>query len=167
MCLETKLSSFSKIVFTSRHVKPSYVCIRSDNLIIKIIWTLGLLTASALCCYFVIYALAEYFSYEVTSTTRIYYETTSLFPRVTFCNVNPYTTKRSYQLANETTYHEVFNFNTTQRDTFSQSLDDTSFRECSFNTETCDGFFHPSLRQIMVRVARSMLASTRRVTKWH
>ena len=76
--------------------------------------------------------------WRVTSTTRINYETTSLFPRVTFCNVNPYTTKRSYQLANETTSHEVFNFNITQRDTFSHSLDDTSFRECSFNTETCD-----------------------------
>jgi hypothetical protein len=116
---------------------------RSENLIIKIFWTLGLLTASALCCYFVIYALAEYLSYEVTSTTRVHYETTSLFPKVTFCNVNPYTTKSSYQLANETTSHEAFmnrvnyNFNTTQRDTLSHSLDDILL-ECSFNTETCD-----------------------------
>jgi hypothetical protein len=128
-CHETKLiARSSKIVSKTRHVKQSYVCIvPQDKLIIKIFWTLGLLTASAVCCCFVVYALAKYLSYEID------YETTSLFPKVTFCDVNTYTTKRSYQLTNDTTFHEVFihrvnySFNTTQRDTLSHSLDDILF----------------------------------------
>lgn len=114
----------------------------TSNNIIAFFWVLGLLLATSACSFFVIYALTEYYSYGVISNTRVYYEATSLFPKVTFCNLNPFTTKYAYELLNGMSYNSFLNkinyeFDDLKKDLLTHSLNDILL-ECSFNSDTCD-----------------------------
>jgi hypothetical protein len=49
--------------------------------IVKLFWCVCLLGACSLCAYFVVESLVLFFSYEVSTKTRTYTETSSLFPK--------------------------------------------------------------------------------------
>ena len=67
-------------------------------ILIRIFLTLFLLVSSGLASYLVIDSIMTYFKFEVVTTTRTIYETPTLFPKVTFCNLNPFQTKYAYKL---------------------------------------------------------------------
>jgi hypothetical protein len=113
----------------------------SPSIIIRVFWCLGLLFACGLCSYFLIESILVFFTYELSTTVRTYAEVTSLFPKVTICNKNAFTTKYAFEVAAGLKYDEfqfrVNNeFNESQREKTSHSLDDILF-ECSFNSEKC------------------------------
>ena len=80
--------------------------------------------------YMVINSIINYYAYRVVSTSRTYHEIPSLFPKVTFCNLNKYTTEYGY-ITNDV------NLTSSQRKLLGHDLDDIlinceySFRECN------------------------------------
>jgi len=110
--------------------------------IVKLFWCVCLLGACSLCAYFVVESLVLFFSYEVSTKTRTYTETSSLFPKVTICNKNVFTTKYAFDFANGLKYDEVLwrintKLNVTQREKLTHSFEDTLLA-CSFNAEACE-----------------------------
>jgi hypothetical protein len=66
--------------------------------ILKVFLSICVLLSSGLAAYLVLQSIMTFFTYGVTSTSRTIYETPTLFPKVTFCNVNPFTTEYAYNL---------------------------------------------------------------------
>jgi len=55
--------------------------VQTPSKVVKIFWFICLVCACCLCTYFVIESLVLFFSYEVSTNTRTYTETSSLFPK--------------------------------------------------------------------------------------
>jgi len=124
---------------------------QTPSKVVKVFWCVCLLCACSLCAYFVVESLITFVTYEVSTKTRSYTEQTSLFPKVTFCNKNMFTTKYAYNLAmsyaaksnaSTTTYQEMvyaanFKLNDTERDKLSKKFADILL-DCSFNSEKCN-----------------------------
>ena len=60
---------------------------------LKTFLSMCVLTSSCACGFLIIELLVDYLSFRVSTTTRTLYETPALFPKVTICNVNPFTTQ--------------------------------------------------------------------------
>ena len=65
----------------------------SPYLALKIFAIIFVLASTSLASYLVIDSVLSYFAYGVTSASRTIYETPTLFPKVTFCNLNRFTTE--------------------------------------------------------------------------
>ena len=81
--------------------------------------------SSGLCGFLIIELIMDYLSFRVATTTRTLYETPALFPKVTICNVNPFTTEYAVEFLKE--INRGFNsdidiFNETQMNLMSFSL---------------------------------------------
>ena len=74
-----KIDGFSNI-FRSRHIN------------LKCIWVLVLILSAICCLVLIVKSVQEYLHYEVTTRTRLLAEQESVFPTITICNFNPYTT---------------------------------------------------------------------------
>ena len=57
--------------------------------------------SSGLAAYMVIQSFISYFAYEVITTSRTVFETPTMFPKVTVCNINPFTTEYAYNFLKE------------------------------------------------------------------
>ena len=75
--------------------------IRTPHFIIKAYLFICVLVASGLASYTVIESFIDYFSYGVVTTSRTMFEIPTLFPKVTICNVNPFTTEYAYNFLKE------------------------------------------------------------------
>jgi hypothetical protein len=53
----------------------------SPSVLIKFFWSACMLSACTVCSYFVVAAWLDFFRYEVNMETRVYTETSSLFPK--------------------------------------------------------------------------------------
>ena len=60
---------------------------------LKVILFIFVLIASGLCSYLIIQLILSYYKYGVSTTAKTLYETPALFPKVTICNVNTFTTE--------------------------------------------------------------------------
>ena len=114
---------------------------KTKSKIIKIFWVTCLLLACAMCTYFVIESLILFFTYEVSTQTRTYTETSSLFPKITICNKNLFTTKYSYDLANGSSFTDFsntisFKMNDSERLKLIHPFEAILF-SCTFNAEKC------------------------------
>ena len=65
---------------------------------LKLYLFLFVVTSSSLAAYMVIETILNYLAYEVSTTSRTVFETPTLFPRVTICNANMFTSEASLQL---------------------------------------------------------------------
>lgn len=114
----------------------------SSSRLTQLFWCVCLAGACGLCSYFVIQSLIDFFTYDVALSTRTYFETTSLFPKITFCNKNPYTTKYAFDLSKkQNSYSEFVNYvnlrlNDTERVKLTHRIEDVLI-ECTYNTEAC------------------------------
>ena len=110
----------------------------SPSCLVKLFWLACLTSACSLCAYFVMESLVLYFTPVSSTHVRTNFETVSLFPKVTICNKNPFTTKYAHEMANGSSPDEFVQkvntrFNDSQRELLQHSLDDILF-DCSFNT---------------------------------
>jgi hypothetical protein len=80
----------------------------SKHYVIKIHLTVFLLISYGLASYMTIELIMNYFNYGVTTSIRTIYETPSLFPKVTFCNLNQYVTKEAYEFLRSTDTDGLF-----------------------------------------------------------
>ena len=58
----------------------------------KCIWVLVLILSAICCLILIVKSIQEYLHYEVTTRTRLLTEQHSVFPTMTICNQNPFTT---------------------------------------------------------------------------
>ena len=68
------------------------------NVTLKIFLFLFVIFSSGLASFLVIQSIMTYFRYEVSTTSRTIYENPTLFPKVTFCNVNRLATEYAFNL---------------------------------------------------------------------
>ncbi|CAF0868590.1 unnamed protein product [Brachionus calyciflorus] len=81
------------ILSSTSHGLPNIF--RSNELSIKIMWTFFTLISAGLCSALIYESFANYFNYEVTTKTRVKHEFKSIFPTVTICNLNYFTSDYS------------------------------------------------------------------------
>ena len=67
--------------------------IKTPYLTLRLILSLFILSTTCLASYMVFNSMASYLSFEVVTTVRTLHETSSLFPKITICNINPFTTE--------------------------------------------------------------------------
>jgi len=60
---------------------------------LKIFLFICLIASSGICSYLIVELILNYYSYGVSTTSRTLYEMPATFPKVTICNVNPFTTQ--------------------------------------------------------------------------
>jgi acid-sensing ion channel 2 len=60
---------------------------------LKIFLFISVIASSGICSCLIIQLIMGYLSYGVSTTSRTSYETPATFPKVTICNVNPFTTQ--------------------------------------------------------------------------
>ena len=82
------------LVNSTSHGIPNIV--KSDRLIIKLVWLVFLLASTSLCSYLVAQSVFSYFNYDVNTKTRIIYERQVPFPTITICNKQRYTTEYAF-----------------------------------------------------------------------
>ena len=67
----------------------------TDNLCLKIMWFIVWLIGVGFTLYLIISSLIGYFAWEVITKVRVIDERPMIFPKVTFCNVDPFVTNDS------------------------------------------------------------------------
>ena len=67
---------------------------RNDLIVLKLMWLIVWLCGMALLCFFTLIGFNDYFKYDVNTKTRHVYEP-QIFPKVTICNQNQFTTNFS------------------------------------------------------------------------
>ncbi len=71
--------------------------IKAQKVYQKIWWIFAWFFGTALCVYFVTDSTLVYFKYDVVSKSRIYDTFSMKFPKITLCNLDPFTTNASVE----------------------------------------------------------------------
>ena len=115
----------------------------SPYIVIKIFWIVCLLVACCLAAFFVIESLIVFVTYKINTNTRTIFESSSLFPKITFCQKNPFTTKYAFetiQMANLSLQEALFKTNykmdENERLMMQHPLSKVLI-DCAFNGEKC------------------------------
>ena len=108
---------------------------QTPHLLLKIFLFVSIIFLSVFASYLVIESILTYFSYGVSTTSRIIYESPTLFPQVTFCNVNWRTTKYAYEQKQKGTNYNYLSMD--EKKMFSHNLSDILI-ECWFNGNDCN-----------------------------
>jgi hypothetical protein len=64
---------------------------------LKVFLFLCVVLSSGLCSLLILELIMSYMSFGVSTMSRIFYETSALFPNITICNVNPFTTRHALE----------------------------------------------------------------------
>jgi hypothetical protein len=102
---ETLYNSLAQAIF--KIIETHYFTLKTFLLIC-------VLASSGLCSYLIIELILSYFSYDVNTTSRTLYETPATFPKVTICNLNPFTTQYAIEFLkniNQEMYPKIDIFN--------------------------------------------------------
>ena len=78
---------------SSIHAVPNII--RNDNLIIKFIWFLCFIISTSVCVWFIIIGLNDFFKFDVTTKIDVVYKSEIIFPVISICNLNQFTTSYS------------------------------------------------------------------------
>ena len=108
------------------------------DIVVKIFLSLFVLVSTSLASYLVIQSIMNYFTYSVTTSSRTIYETSTLFPKVTFCNYNWLSTQYAFDLIQmKMKWSEMTSLPMDQMKKLGHDLNDTLI-ECSFNSFKCN-----------------------------
>jgi hypothetical protein len=110
--------------------------ILTPHLILKLILFLFVVGTSGIVSYLVIKSILTFFTYGVTTTSRTIFETPTLFPKVTFCNTNHFTTKYAFEL-DQKYINDHFMLSDEEKKKLGHDLS-LILSECSYNDEPCD-----------------------------
>ncbi|CAF0980970.1 unnamed protein product [Brachionus calyciflorus] len=93
--MNKKLSSVieESLLSSTSHGIPNII--RSDKLAIRLMWIFFTVMSTGLCSYMIVQSIMNYFSYETTSKIQIHTETSPIFPAITICNTNFFTSEYS------------------------------------------------------------------------
>ena len=71
---------------------------RNDKILLKIIWTLSLLSSSCYCFYTMVASINSYYNWNVVTNIKVIHEIPTEFPAITLCNLNPLVTDYALSL---------------------------------------------------------------------
>jgi len=69
-----------------------FMSIETPHFVLKLFLIAFLLIAYSLAAYTTIKLILTYLQYDIVTKSRTVYETPFVFPKITFCNLNPFTT---------------------------------------------------------------------------
>ena len=113
--------AITKIIFTPK-------------LILKVVLLAFVIGLGGYASYLVIQSILSYFTFDVTTKSRSFYETPSLFPKITFCNINFYQTEYAYNLT-LINYNDIA-LSLDEKKMLGHGLNDILIG-CSFNINSC------------------------------
>ena len=94
--LNIKMNLLGKLYFVN--IDGLARMLRSKNPFAFIIWLIMFVSSVAVTLFLIVSAVSGFLRYDVSSTVRYLTEERSLFPTVTLCNINPFTTKYAINL---------------------------------------------------------------------
>jgi len=109
----------------------------SPFILIKLILFIFVVVSISLAAYLVISSIMTYFAYGVSTTSRIIYETPTLFPKVTFCNLNPITTEYGYGVIKSGQAANIDFFSIEDQKKTARNLNEILLN-CSFKQKPCN-----------------------------
>jgi hypothetical protein len=141
----------SKIQSSSFILLPNFY--KSDYFHIKFVWLFLTLVAISWCSWLMSKTIIDYLNYDVITKTEVKYQTLMIFPTITFCHANPYTTDYSRQhldslidwsdpdIPKDFMINYLINYNITNNLTdkylFGKKIDELIIT-CSFGLEECN-----------------------------
>ena len=93
---DTKEKSIKEILESVLYNSTARACMKifqTPYKLLKLILILFVSITGCLCAYLIVQSFFEYFNYEVITTQRTLYEIPMIFPKITICNVNTFTTE--------------------------------------------------------------------------
>lgn len=108
-------------------------------------WFVFSMFSIGVCSYMIIQSIMQFFQFSVTSSVRLNSQNSMVFPVVSICNINPFTTHYALQFINEHSIEPnwllyISNgpiFNTSLKKSFGYNATDF-IRHCRFNGVACD-----------------------------
>ena len=73
----------------------------SSHLLLKVIFTFFAILGFGLASYMTINLILSYMEYNVITTIRVINDCPSIFPKITICNRNPFTTRYAYEFLSQ------------------------------------------------------------------
>ena len=119
--------------FDTPSLKAIVKTILTPHLTLKVIFLIFVVGLSSYVSYLVVQSIMDYLNYGVSTTSRTFYETPTLFPKTTFCNLNMYQTEYAFKKA----AYDFSVLSNEERKKLGHDLDDILF-DCYFNVEVCD-----------------------------
>jgi hypothetical protein len=110
--------------------------ILTPNYTLKIFLVIFVAASSGYSSFLVIQSIMEYFRYDVSTTSRSIHENPTLFPKITFCNVNWFTTEYAYDLTRKGIFN-AFHLTDDMKKKLGHNLSEILI-ECTYNLEPCD-----------------------------
>ena len=104
----------------------------TPHIILKVFLTIFILVSTGFASYLVIQSIMTYLSFGVVTTSRTIFETPTLFPKVTFCNINWITTEYGFRQRQKGSN----NLSNEEKRKLGHDLNDILF-ECKFNDNPC------------------------------
>ena len=92
------LSNLIQEVLYNSLAQATLRIIQTPHTLLKIFLFACILTSLSFASYMVVKSVLIYFSFDVNTSTRFIFETAPLFPKITICNLNPFTTKYAHEL---------------------------------------------------------------------
>jgi hypothetical protein len=96
-----EIKSKIQLIFSASSIHAVPNMVKDNFLIVRLIWLVCFLTSTSFCAYFIILSIQEYFTYEVVTNIRLHNEMPFIFPMVTICNLNVFTTNFSRDILND------------------------------------------------------------------
>ena len=90
---------------STSHGLPNIV--RTNRLSIKLLWTICLLASVGACIYMVYKSVNDYYSYGVVTQIQVINENSPLFPTITICNINPFSSIYGQNLIEKVTMEQL------------------------------------------------------------
>ena len=72
--------------------------LRAEYLAAKLVWLLVLATCASACIFLIVSSINDYLSYNVITTNRYFRENSPVFPTVTICQMNTFSTEYALTL---------------------------------------------------------------------
>lgn len=96
-----KLKKLSDIIYESTQSSDTHgikhIFKREKHVFIKCVWLICILASGSVCAWLMARAVCNYFEYETVSKTETINQIPTLFPTVSICNMNQFSTNYSLQ----------------------------------------------------------------------
>ena len=122
--------------------------IRSKFVVIKCIWCVILTCSAGICAWLIVQSVQDYLKYEVTTKDRLFSEQEAIFPTITICQINPFSTDYAVSLFLEAGTTSINSLEWFTKNTTGSYLTDDQKRQlsnldniilsCSFDGESCN-----------------------------
>ena len=138
---KSQIKSILKEVLYNSTAQAILKIFNTRHKLIKIIWIICLVLTCSTCAPLIVKSLTRYFSYEVVTTSRTIYEAPALFPKITICNRNLFTTEYSAHFLErygylDTVYKMNNVFDESEKKRFTHPLSEILLA-CTFNDQNC------------------------------